>query len=85
MNSTAYACAVGSRNLTNLSRIFAPFTHISGNLVIGNLRNRTDNIRGLFALIYRQSNCFLVGFGFAFNLIEVEPIFQQSSVVCLIH
>jgi hypothetical protein len=36
-------------------------------------------------LLYRQSNCFLVGFGFAFNLIEVEPIFQQSSVVCLIH
>jgi hypothetical protein len=34
---------------------------------------------------YRQSNCFLVGFGFAFNRIDVEPIFQQSRVVCLIH
>jgi hypothetical protein len=39
----------------------------------------------VFVASYRQSNCFLVGFGFTFSLIEVQPISRQSSVVCLIH
>src|SRR6266849_664149 len=35
--------------------------------------------------VYRQSSFFLTGFGFALSLIEVQPIWRQSSVVCLIH
>jgi hypothetical protein len=34
---------------------------------------------------YRQSRCFLVGLGFAFSRTDVEPMFQQSRVVYLIH
>jgi hypothetical protein len=34
---------------------------------------------------YRQSRCVLVGLGFTFNPIEVQPIFQQSRVVYFIH
>jgi hypothetical protein len=52
--------------------------------ITGNLGTRPDNIYRLFAGTHRQSNCFLGGFGFALNLIEVEPMLQHSSVVCLI-